>query len=155
MNQRNSSVNVASDFISLRRFRGTASAATACAVIFTWVLYLGICASQCFGPYGQDGYTHSGASQAVSHYDDTEETPEDPDCCAVPQYVSVASLKNWGTTTLVHFVPALIPIPFAALTVETSLPRWVEPPTSAGLPRPHPITPIWPNAPPTAYGFLA
>lgn len=155
MNQRDNSVNVASGFISLRRFSGTASAATAWAVIFAWVLYLGMCSFQGFGHYGQDSRSHSIASQTVSHHDDPEETPEDPDCCAVPQHVSVASLKKWGGGTPAHFVPALTPIPFTDIAAGTPPSRWTLTPTAPpGLPRPHLITPLWPNAPPTAMGFL-
>ena len=155
MNQRDNSVNVVSDFISLRRFSG-AAASTAWAVLIAWVMYLGMCSFQGFGHYGQDSHSHSAASQAVSHHDDTEETPEDPDCCAVPQHVSVASLKNRGTTTPVYFIPAPIPIPFAALTVGTSPSGWVLPSTAPpDLPRLHLITPLWPNAPPHTNGFLA
>lgn len=154
VNQRNNSVSVASDVISLRRFSGAASAATAWAVIFAWVVYLGICASQCFDLYGQDGHAHSVASQAVSHHDYPEEAPDDSGCCSVLQDISVRLHKNWSGTP-VHFIPALIPIPFVALAVVTSPPKWAEPPTTAGLPRTYLITPLWPNAPPAAYGFLS
>ena len=154
MNQRDNSVDVASDFISLRRFSGAPSAATAWAVIFAWVVYLGIWAPQCFGLYGHDGHIHSAASQAVPHHDYPEEAPDDSGCCSVTQDISARSLKNWGGTP-VHFVPALTPIPFTDIAAGTPPSRWAEPPTSAGLPRPHLITPIWPNAPPAAYGFLA
>lgn len=144
-----------SQFISLRRFSSAASAATVWAVLIAWVMYLGICSFQGFGHYGQDGHSHSTTSQPVSHHDSSEETPEDPECCTIPQDVSVASLKNRGGDTPVHFVPALAPILFAVLTVGTSPPRWAAPPTAPpGLPRPHLITPLWPNAPPATMDFL-
>lgn len=141
-------------FIRLRRFSGGA-ASTAWAVLIAWVMCLGVCSCQGFGHYGQDSHSNSTAAQAVSHHDVHEETPEDSDCCAVPQDVSVASLKKCGGATPAHFVPALTTIPFAALAVRTPPSRWAEPPTSTGLPRSHLITPIWPNAPPAAYVFLA
>jgi hypothetical protein len=159
VNRGGNSVNVASrfvvsDFISLRHFSGIASAATAWAVLVAWMFHLAICSSQGFGHYGQDGHSHSATSQADSHHDKPEETPDDSDCCAVPQDISVASFKKWGGGIQVHFVQALTPIPFAALAVGTSPPRWAVPPTvPPGLPKPRLITPLWPNAPPTIMDF--
>jgi hypothetical protein len=144
-----------SQFISLRRFSGARRDATAWAVLIAWLVYLGICSAQGFGHYDQAGHSHSTTSQPVSHHDNPEETPEDPECCAVPQDISVVSLKKWGGAAQVHFVQALAPIPFAVLTVGTFPTRWAAPPTAPpGLPRPHLITPLWPNAPPAIMDFL-
>lgn len=149
-------MNAAYGVAGLSRFKHSAITITAKILIALWVVYFGICVSQCFAPFGQDSHIHSNFSQVDSHVNgngDEHQTSEDPSCCDIAQYA--AASRNSRGAGLARFVPTLASTPFTAPPIKEVSISWITCSTPVDLCPTIPISPLWPNAPPAVFEFSA